>query len=124
MTRTEELLKLAEAATSGPWNNPRGIVHEAQLPFTPVVATTLIAKVYSTNYGDFRESEANAAFIAAANPETIKQLVELVQSMKFHFDTIADEENWGTDGAWESSSYPDEIAMEAIEAFNKWENGK
>jgi len=53
--------------------------------------------------------------------ETIKQLVELVQLMKFHFDTIADEENWDTDGTWNSSSYPDEIANEAIEAFNNFE---
>ena len=29
-------------------------------------------------------------------------------------ETISDEENWGEDGCWESSSYPDEIAMEAL----------
>jgi hypothetical protein len=29
-------------------------------------------------------------------------------------ETISDEENWGEDGCWESSSYPDEIANEAL----------
>jgi hypothetical protein len=90
MTKTEELLALAEAATK---------------------RQTLVSGV----------SQEMMAFSWAANPETIKRLVELVQLMKFHFDTIADEESWDTDGTWNSSSYPDEIAMEAIEAFNNFE---
>jgi hypothetical protein len=40
------------------------------LPYTPVVATTLIAKVYSTSYGDHEQSAANALLMAAA-PELL-----------------------------------------------------
>ena len=38
------------------------------------------------------------------------QIVQLREAL----ETITDEENWGEDGCWESSSYPDEIAMEAL----------
>ena len=37
-----------------------------------------------------------------------------VEQLQEALETISDEENWGEDGCWESSSYPDEIAMEAL----------
>jgi hypothetical protein len=75
MTRTEELLALAGAATS---------------PYAD----------------DWELKQALLKFDRAANPETIKQLVELVRLQN---SVIKDIE----DPLWE-----------AREAFNKWENGE
>ena len=37
-----------------------------------------------------------------------------IKELREALETISDGENWGEDGCWESSSYPDEIAMEAL----------
>lgn len=63
------------AHTPGPWK-----AHQMEftrgLPYTPVSATTMIAQVYSTAYGDHKQSQANAQLIAAA-PE----LLEIAESI-------------------------------------------
>lgn len=80
MTRTEELLALAESAT-----------HES--------------KNFATiELGDISHYEL---FEAAANPETIKQLVELVRLQHEALKKIDNVTAWPV-----------------IDAFNKWENGK
>lgn len=67
---TYTLRKLAEAATPGPWNNTlKGN------GFTSIGGKTLIARVYSENYGDVQGEEANATYIAAANPTAILALL-------------------------------------------------
>jgi len=66
MTHTEELMKLAEAATPGPWHA------DGEHDYKDCVCTS---KYCITS--DLEEKDAS--FIAAANPETIKQLVELVR---------------------------------------------
>jgi hypothetical protein len=45
------------------------------LPYTPVAANTLLAKVYSEAFGDHEQSEANARLIAAA-PDLLEALRE------------------------------------------------
>lgn len=102
MSKTAQLLALAEAALSV---EPID-VDDGDVTF---------------NGGSTSWNKTQRNFFRAFTPETIRQLVELVLLMKFHFDTIADEESWDTDGTWNSSSYPDEIANEAIEAFNNFE---
>lgn len=57
--------------TPGPWSVPLPIITDAGMPFSPVVANTLIAKVYSTCFGDHAQSEANARLMAAA-PELLQ----------------------------------------------------
>lgn len=52
--------------TPGPWNNHGKVIKDSGLPFVPVVATTLIAKVYSTAFGDDEQAIANARIMAAA----------------------------------------------------------
>ena len=58
--------------------------------------------------------------IAALREERDKVIAELaaaqaqIAQLRDALETISDEENWGEDGCWESSSYPDEIAMEAL----------
>jgi hypothetical protein len=76
MTRTEELLALAEAATS---------------PYAD----------------DWELKQALLKFDRAANPTTIKQLVELVRL-----------QHEALDHEWKDER------LAAIEAFNKWEAGK
>lgn len=124
MTRTEELLALAEAATPGPWEwiNP-----EDDSPWDGSgYASLRTVKHYGENKTEVRdglhyttfslpkflveaeqiESVDDAAFIAAANPETIKQLVELV---RLQHETLLELEPY----------IPANVS--AIEAFNKWE---
>lgn len=63
----------APAWTPGPWK-----AHEIQrtgIPYSPVTATTMIAKVYPTAYGDDAQSQANARLIAAA-PEMAELLAQ------------------------------------------------
>ena len=87
MTRTEELLALAEAATS---------------PYAD----------------DWELKQALLKFDRAANPETIKQLVELVRLQNSALEFASD---------FIPTSYcniGDCMVCETIEAFNKWENGK
>ena len=58
--------------TPGPWKAHR-IEKGPGLPYTPVAAKTLLAKVYSEAFGDFEQSEANARLIAAA-PDLLEAL--------------------------------------------------
>jgi hypothetical protein len=53
----------------------------------------------------FRHAEHEKELAAAQ-----VQIAQLREAL----ETISDGENWGEDGCWESSSYPDEIAMEAL----------
>lgn len=99
MTRTEELLALAEKATPGPW-----VVEEGSLVNRECDDDDkwCIAEIYHND---------NIGFIAAANPETIKQLVELCRLqhealMLLDYGTRFDE------------------ATGAIAAFNKFEGGE
>jgi hypothetical protein len=100
MTRTEELLALAEAAMVLDHNEQEGW-YEADF-----------IKECGAYY------PKNARFIAAANPETIRQLVELVRLQNAALEFAAD---------FIPTSYcniGDCMVCETIEAFNKWENGK
>lgn len=63
----------AQQHTPGPWTVPMPIMEGAGHPFTPIAATTLIAKVYSTSFGDHQQSIANATLMAAA-PELLDML--------------------------------------------------
>lgn len=58
--------------TPGPWKAyPIEMNHG--LPYTPVAANTLLAKVYSEAFGDYEQSEANARLVAAA-PDLLEAL--------------------------------------------------
>ena len=61
--------------TPGPWSAMPLITQG--LTFAPIVATTLIAKVYSTAYGDHGQATANAQLMAAA-PDLYKALKRIV----------------------------------------------
>ena len=86
MTRTEELLKLAEAATQ---------------------RQTLVSGV----------SQEMMAFSWAANPETIKQLVELV---RLQHEALEAEAKYARRRGDDVVAWVDQ----ALAAFNKWESGK
>ena len=100
MTRTEELLALAEVATPGPWDTNPADVLSSELEVT---ATNHYISICDA-------APYDALLIAAANPETIRQLVELV---RLQHEAL---KHWGEftyEAAFSTS--------EAIEAFNKWE---
>ena len=124
MTRTEELLALAEKATPGPWHHVQafqtvgklrtihGAVPAQRLDFVSTEKEPVHKRVIIPM--ETRESHTTSndmAFIAAANPETIKQLVELCRLqhealMLLDYGTRFDE------------------ATGAIAAFNKFEGGE
>lgn len=89
MTRTEELMKLAEAA-----------MYEA-------------ANFATIALGDTSQYDL---FEAAANPETIKQLVELVRLQNEALKWAAE-----VDSAYDGE--PADELTEAIAAFNRFEKG-
>ena len=103
MTRTEELLALASNATPGPWK----LGNRANMALDPDTLEIMAGNFYVTD-----AISRDAAFIAAANPETIKQLVEqmnrLVAGLSDVRNARDDMEMWG-------------IANDTLEAFNKWE---
>ena len=100
MTRTEELLALAEVATPGPWDTNPADVLSSELEVT---ATNHYISICDA-------APYDALLIAAANPETIKQLVELVRLQHAALTY---------EGAAEFK-----VCDEAIEAFNKWDAKK
>lgn len=64
--------------TPGPWQaHPMEMNYG--LPYTPVAANTLLAKVYSEAFGDHEQSEANARLIAAA-PELLEELNQMIRA--------------------------------------------
>ncbi len=60
--------------TPGPWQSLERMCDEGAPPYAPVVADTLIAKVYSTYFGDNEQALANASLIAAA-PDLLTALI-------------------------------------------------
>lgn len=134
MSKTAQLLALAEVATPGPWIakdvSGAGLEIHMKHPRYPdktwpafgtgaaYIKRGLVA--YET-WVQFPTEELNvaqarnAAFIAAANPETIKQMClreqKLVELVRLQHDALEE---------FRSMSACDE----AIEAFNTWENGK
>ena len=75
-----ELRRLAQAATPGPWINHGRQPNFAGLPHSAVAAKTLLARVYSEAYGDVEQETANASFIAAANPASITELLDRLEA--------------------------------------------
>lgn len=106
-----ELKKLAEAATPGPWEwRPYTEYGERR----SAVTYKRGSKIVSDSWG--YEADKNAAFIAAANPATIKALIELAEQMQealVECQNIAIDRNFATDKA--------DKALAAYERFNKGE---
>ena len=94
MSRTKELLALAEAAAPGPWRA------DGEHGYIDCVCTKTFCIASDIEKED-------AAFIAAANPETIKQLVELC---RLQHDALTDDSLVKINNA--------------IAAFNKFEGGE
>jgi hypothetical protein len=101
MTRTEELLALAEAATPGPWDTNPADVLSSELEVT--------ANNHYISIAD--AAPYDALFIAAVNPETIRQLIELVK-LQHEALTMHCAPYLNHNGQYD----------EAIAAFNKWDS--
>ena len=118
MTRTEELLALAAAATPGPWESGEfSTEHWEKTNHKHFVMSNLrrVAAIEGLGY------QSDAAFIAAANPEIIKQLIELVRLQHEALITCdVDDVKYPDD----TQFYDNHKVEKAIEAFNKWEPGK
>lgn len=138
MTRTAHLLALADAATPGPWEwiNPdddspwdgsgyaslRTVKHYGEdktevrdgLHYTTFSLPKFLVEAEQI------ESVDDAAFIAAANPETIKQMC--LREQKLVKSTIMLKDALSAIARGCNSSDPASIiARDALEAFNKWE---
>jgi hypothetical protein len=89
MIDINELRRLAQAATPGPWINHGRQPNVAGLPHSAVAAKTLLARVYSEAYGDVEQETANASFIAAANPAAISELLDRIETAEEERDDVA-----------------------------------
>ena len=76
----DQLRRLVQAATPGPWTNYGRIPNAPGVPHSAIAAKTLLARVYSEAYGDFRQETANASFIAAANPAAVLELLDRLEA--------------------------------------------
>lgn len=77
---------MADAKHSpGPWKS-HPIEKSHGLPYVPVAAETLIARVYSKHFGDDEQAAANGHLIAAA-PELLEALQDYRK--RFHRAVIA-----------------------------------
>ena len=92
MIDINELRRLAQAATPGPWINHGRQPNVAGLPHSAVAAKTLLARVYSEAYGDVEQETANASFIAAANPAAISELLDRLEAAEKERDALRDYE--------------------------------
>ena len=98
----DKLEELAKAATPGPWMTPDHalIVHQKHAP-CPAVCFVM------TKSGACENHAHNAAYIAAANPETILRLVRVARAAKAilaHHD---------------EGARPDQIALDELRAALK-----
>lgn len=115
MTRTEELLALAEKATSGPWKWVGDTLESESLDadYATVLAVEQLPRYAypELQSGELViENDADRDFIAACDPETIKQLVELCRLQHGALKMYAERGY--------CDPYP------SIAAFNKFEGGE
>ncbi|WP_218040109.1 ead/Ea22-like family protein, partial [Pseudomonas aeruginosa] len=84
MTDHAELRRLAKAATPGPWSCNRhwAIVGGPTLEFTNGAAQQQIAMACWQSWMHEEELRNNAAFMAAANPNTILDLLDEIDRLK------------------------------------------
>lgn len=82
MTTHKNLRELALAATSGEWT------YEPQPPHPERVWRGI--RIIADVIGDSAETQANAAFIAAANPQAVIELLDEVESLRDALKTITD----------------------------------
>ena len=113
MTTLTELIKLAAAATPGPWQSHGSHIY----PNDPNV---VIAQVH--NPGS-RESDfplvANVAFIAAANPATVKRMAELLVMCREALEKIQKE----TFSDPPQISVMDSASFDVLAALDEFEGG-
>ena len=77
MIDTKELRRLAQAATKGPWR-----VDEVGVGFEIAAGDNVVAQAQSIPRDSFQHAarRANAAFIAAANPAAITELLDRIEA--------------------------------------------
>ena len=106
MTRTEELLALAEKATPGPWVWPN------------VGSGDFVIAGEDRLAIGFLDSPRTAKYVAACNPETSKQLVELCRLQHVALIELS------PCPYKECQQVQKETQDHAIAAFNKFEGGE
>lgn len=116
MSKLDTLEKLADAATPGPWS-----VYEDCAFMVAVDTERFTTKGTLGNYetanickvdgSPMFQREEDAAFIAAANPQTVKQLIALIRQCKEALTSCYDGPH----------PYTAETALAAIDA---WERGE
>ena len=119
MSRLDEIMRLAEEATHQHWRLGRmnhirdyGSVRESVGPTDVVVDTDIGPYVLVAGNNNFYEdAKRNCAFIATMNPQTVKQMVELI---RMQHECLIDERY--------VSRYSH--IEEAIAAFEKFEKGE
>lgn len=97
MIDLDSLEALAKAATPGPWKNVDtpamsvcDEIHDANGTRIAMALTTRHPRD-GEQFIDFDQAEANAAFIAAANPATVLELIATVRQAQAERDWLAND---------------------------------
>ncbi len=88
--KLDKLLAAAEAATPGPWLSQREQGSGEYTVWTRQPHTGTLASIHAEDINGNFPAEANAAFIALANPQTITQLIRAYTAMREALETTRD----------------------------------
>ena len=112
MTDTkEELRKLAEAATPGPWNYYDDSLSTGRIEIVALGKT--VTRIYRSVP---EEDGANAEFIAAANPKTVIALLDTIEAQAALLKQAK--------SALMYYDFGNGVPQAAVAAIEQWENGK
>jgi Ead/Ea22-like protein len=81
-----ELRKLAEAATPGPWQVINGHYPGFREIEGPSFRVSIVMSATNLTFSDGTQRETDAAFIAAANPQTILELLDKIDQLQAEID--------------------------------------
>jgi len=86
----EELKRLAEEATPGPWQNGIDDLEGVVAPHNPGLGNVICIPPKRNMYSSLERWPDNAAFIAAANPSAILALIAQNETLERERDTLAE----------------------------------
>ena len=117
--KLDELEKLADSATHGPWHSPGiGEIH-VKHPDHPEGCIEIASVIFPNEYNDEEGGkQEDADFIAACDPHTIKRLIALVRLQHDALDYLQN----APEGVY-SELQETKLAMKALAAYGAFENG-
>lgn len=109
----EELKKLAEAATPGPWREDEIVLHKADGSTELIASTVYSGKTRIAEVDDARDQK----LIAAANPATVLALIERVERAEAENARMREALEWYAEQAEATARHTLVINPKSVEAI-------